>query len=164
LQECYAWAADGQCQLNAGHMLTQCKYSCWEWYNYRSKAKKYEGAEIDRSMDCHGWANQGECGKNPVRAAHQLRMCTALALLHDACALCPLTRHMVSRSGDATTATLLPDRRARCPSLPQTFMKDKCPQSCKDKGYDPPPPPPSEGKKKKRKKKKKAGAAVKDEV
>ena len=50
-------------------MLSQCKYSCWEWYDYRSKAKKFEGAAIDRSMDCYGWANNGECGKNPVRAA-----------------------------------------------------------------------------------------------
>merc|ERR1712083_1087659 len=29
--ECYTWAADGQCRLNPGFMLTSCKYSCWEW-------------------------------------------------------------------------------------------------------------------------------------
>ena len=67
-QECYAWAADGQCQLNPGHMLTACKYSCWEWYNFRAKSDKYAGAPIDRSMDCYGWANNGECGKNAVSA------------------------------------------------------------------------------------------------
>ena len=62
-QECYAWAADGQCSLNPGHMLTSCKYSCWEWFNFRKQ--KYKDAPIDKSMDCYNWANQGECGKNP---------------------------------------------------------------------------------------------------
>ena len=69
LQECYTWAADGQCQLNPGHMLTSCKYSCWEWYNFRSKSPKYADAAIDRSMDCYQWANQGECGANAVGAS-----------------------------------------------------------------------------------------------
>merc|ERR1719240_1175038 len=63
-QECYAWAADGQCTMNPGHMLTQCKYSCWEWFKYRRE--KYPDAPIDKSMDCHSWAQQGECGKNPT--------------------------------------------------------------------------------------------------
>ena len=43
-QECYSWAADGQCTLNPGHMLSQCKYSCWEWYEYR--AKKFPDAPM----------------------------------------------------------------------------------------------------------------------
>ena len=61
-QECYAWAADGQCGMNPGHMLSQCKYSCWEWYKHRRD--KYPDAPIDKHMDCNSWANQGECGKN----------------------------------------------------------------------------------------------------
>ena len=63
-QECFAWAADGQCKLNAGHMLSQCKYSCWEWFAHRKKT--YPDAPIDKHMDCHGWSNQGECGTNPT--------------------------------------------------------------------------------------------------
>ena len=63
-QECYAWAADGQCQMNPGHMLQQCKYSCWAWYTHRRQ--KYPDAPIDKVMDCHAWSNQGECGKNPT--------------------------------------------------------------------------------------------------
>ena len=35
-QECYAWAADGQCRLNPSHMLSQCKYSCWYAANERA--------------------------------------------------------------------------------------------------------------------------------
>jgi len=30
--ECYTWAADGQCKMNPEHMLSSCKYSCWEWW------------------------------------------------------------------------------------------------------------------------------------
>merc|ERR1740138_884347 len=63
-QECYAWAADGACTGNPGHMLTQCKYSCWEWFKFRRE--KYTDAPIDKYMDCNSWANQGECGKNPT--------------------------------------------------------------------------------------------------
>merc|ERR1719502_105998 len=63
-QECYAWAADGQCTINPGHMLTSCKYSCWEWFKYRRE--KYPDAPIDKNMDCNSWASQGECGKNPA--------------------------------------------------------------------------------------------------
>jgi len=62
-QECYAWAADGQCRLNPSHMLSQCKYSCWEWYKHRRD--NYPDAPIDKIMDCHSWSNSGECGKNP---------------------------------------------------------------------------------------------------
>ena len=62
LQECYAWAADGACTGNPGHMLTQCKYSCWEWFKFRRE--KYTDAPIDKYMDCNSWANQGECGKS----------------------------------------------------------------------------------------------------
>ena len=63
-QECYTWAADGQCIANPGFMHSSCKYSCWEWYAHRKK--KYPDAPIDKSMDCHNWANSGECGKNPT--------------------------------------------------------------------------------------------------
>ena len=35
--ECYTWAADGQCAANPGYMHSSCKYSCWEWYEYRAK-------------------------------------------------------------------------------------------------------------------------------
>ena len=62
-QECYAWAADGQCRLNPGHMLTSCKYSCWEWYKHRRET--YKDAPIDKYMDCDSWSKSGECGKNP---------------------------------------------------------------------------------------------------
>ncbi len=64
-QECYAWAADGQCAVNPGFMHSSCKYSCWEWYQFR--AKKYPDYKmIDRMMDCHPWSNSGECSKNPI--------------------------------------------------------------------------------------------------
>jgi len=62
-QECYAWAADGQCTQNAGHMLSSCKYSCWEWFKYRRE--KYPDAPIDKFMDCNAWSSSGECGSNP---------------------------------------------------------------------------------------------------
>jgi hypothetical protein len=62
-QECYSWAADGQCATNPGYMHSSCKYSCWEWYSYRKE--KYPDAPIDKSMDCYDWSNKGECGKNP---------------------------------------------------------------------------------------------------
>merc|ERR1711920_913811 len=62
--ECYTWAADGQCRLNPGFMLTSCKYSCWEWYNYRSQ--KYPDAPIDKRFECHSWSERGECHKNPA--------------------------------------------------------------------------------------------------
>ena len=62
-QECYAWAADSQCAVNPGFMHSSCKYSCWEWYQFR--AKKYPNYnKIDKLMDCHSWAQSGECGKN----------------------------------------------------------------------------------------------------
>ena len=73
LQECYAWAADGQCTVNPGHMLSQCKYSCWEWFKYRRE--KYKDAPIDKYMDCNSWASQGECGKSalpPAGASNRL--------------------------------------------------------------------------------------------
>ena len=69
-QECYAWAADGQCRMNTGHMLTQCKYSCWEWFKHRRE--KYPDAPIDKQMDCDSWSKQGECGKN---AAYMRAQC-----------------------------------------------------------------------------------------
>jgi len=62
-QECYAWAADGQCKLNPQHMLSSCKYSCWEWFRYRRE--QYPNEPIDKMMDCNSWSNSGECGKNP---------------------------------------------------------------------------------------------------
>merc|ERR1712196_292645 len=57
-QECYAWAADGQCVTNPGYMHSNCKYSCWEWYEYRKS--KYPDAPIDKAMDCWSWAKDGE--------------------------------------------------------------------------------------------------------
>ena len=43
-------------------MHSSCKYSCWEWYKYRRD--NYKDAPIDKHMDCHQWAQNGECGKN----------------------------------------------------------------------------------------------------
>lgn len=64
-EECYAWAADKQCPVNPAFMHSSCKYSCWEWYQWR--AKQYpDYKNIDRRMDCHQWAQDGECSKNPV--------------------------------------------------------------------------------------------------
>ena len=131
-------------------MLTSCKYSCWEWYNFRSKSPKYADAAIDRSMDCYQWANQGECGANAVSASPATHADFRAAL--------PPARAIRYLSLSRTHAphTRLPLRPA------QAYMKKNCPQSCKDKSYDPPPPPPSE--KKKKKKKKKKASADKDEV
>ena len=65
-QECYSWAADGQCKSNPSYMLSSCKYSCWEWFEHRRK--RYPDAPIDKRFDCNSWANSGECHKNSVRA------------------------------------------------------------------------------------------------
>merc|ERR1719326_872848 len=62
--ECYTWAADGQCRVNPGYMLTSCKYSCWEWFDFRSR--KYPDAPIDKKFECHSWSERGECHKNPA--------------------------------------------------------------------------------------------------
>lgn len=64
-QECYTWAADGQCALNPSYMHTSCKYSCWEWYEHRNA--KFPDAQIDRKFHCASWANKGECHKNQAR-------------------------------------------------------------------------------------------------
>lgn len=61
-QECYAWAADGQCVANPGFMRSSCKYSCWEWFKYRKE--KFPDAPIDKRFDCNSWASNGECHKN----------------------------------------------------------------------------------------------------
>ena len=42
--ECYTWAADGQCVANPDYMTSSCKYSCWEWFEYRRK--KYPDAPM----------------------------------------------------------------------------------------------------------------------
>lgn len=63
--QCYEWAADGQCVVNPAYMHSSCKYSCWEWYEFRAK-KHPEYTKIDKTMDCHSWANSGECSKNPT--------------------------------------------------------------------------------------------------
>ncbi|KAL1515453.1 hypothetical protein AB1Y20_002078 [Prymnesium parvum] len=63
-QECYTWAADGQCVSNPGYMTSSCKYSCWEWFRFRKD--KYPDAPIDKRFDCYSWANSGECHKNKV--------------------------------------------------------------------------------------------------
>ena len=42
--ECYQWAADGQCGSNPDFMLSSCKYSCWEWFDFRGK--KYPGSPM----------------------------------------------------------------------------------------------------------------------
>ena len=42
--ECYQWAADGQCGSNPDFMLSSCKYSCWEWFEFRGK--KYPGSPM----------------------------------------------------------------------------------------------------------------------
>jgi hypothetical protein len=42
--ECYQWAADGQCASNPDFMLSSCKYSCWEWFDFRGK--KYPGSPM----------------------------------------------------------------------------------------------------------------------
>ena len=42
--ECYTWAADGQCIANPGYMTSSCKYSCWEWFEFRRK--KYPDAPM----------------------------------------------------------------------------------------------------------------------
>merc|ERR1712054_568039 len=60
--ECYTWAADGQCAANPSYMLSSCKYSCWEWFEYRRK--KYADAPIDKRFYCHSWAKSGECKSN----------------------------------------------------------------------------------------------------
>ena len=146
-QECYAWAADGQCTQNAGHMLSSCKYSCWEWFEHRRK--KYPDAPIDKSMDCFNWAKDGEYARTRARA----RCCRALSLLF--------------LPSSAAAQTRRRRCRRRCGKNP-AYMKSTCPEACKDKGYDPPPPPPgpadSSKKKKKRKKKAKKASADKDEV
>jgi len=67
--ECYAWAADGQCRLNPGHMLASCKYSCWEWFEFRQKS--YPDAPIDKNFNCHAWAQAGECHKNTAYMKEQ---------------------------------------------------------------------------------------------
>ena len=64
--ECYAWAADGQCKVNADYMNSNCPYSCWEWFEHRRK--KYPDAPIDKSMDCFNWAKDGECARASARA------------------------------------------------------------------------------------------------
>ena len=61
-QECYTWVADGQCRLNPRHMLSACKYSCWEWYAHRKA--HYPDAPIDKDFHCHAWAENGECANN----------------------------------------------------------------------------------------------------
>ena len=71
-------------------------------------------------------------------------------------------------------ARMCSDHHAECPTWANSgecgknaqYMKDNCPESCKEKGYDapPPPPPPAKKKKKKKGKKKAADAADKDEV
>ena len=72
-QECYAWAADGQCKANPDYMRQNCKYSCWEWYSHRKH--KFSDAPIDKRYDCHAWARSGECYKNVVRhRAHDCGM------------------------------------------------------------------------------------------
>ena len=69
--ECYAWAADGQCKVNADYMNSNCPYSCWEWFEHRRK--KYPDAPIDKSMDCFNWAKDGEYAiLGPVDAVRAL--------------------------------------------------------------------------------------------
>jgi hypothetical protein len=63
-QECYQWAADHECIKNPPHMLEQCKYSCWEWFEHRRQ--NYPDAKIDKKFHCHLWAKNGECHKNKV--------------------------------------------------------------------------------------------------
>ena len=62
--ECYAWAADGQCSANPSFMLQSCKYTCWEWFTHRRK--KFPKAPIDKMYECYSWGIAGECHKNPV--------------------------------------------------------------------------------------------------
>ena len=69
-QECYAWAADGQCVANPGFMLSSCKYSCWEWFDHRKN--RFPDAPIDKLFSCNSWASGGECGKNPDYSARIL--------------------------------------------------------------------------------------------
>ena len=69
-QECYTWAADGQCASNPQYMLSSCKYSCWEWYSHRRST--FPDAPIDKQFECHSWSQSGECHKN---AAYMRTQC-----------------------------------------------------------------------------------------
>eukprot|EP00058_Branchiostoma_floridae_P010495 XP_002595983.1 hypothetical protein BRAFLDRAFT_128083 [Branchiostoma floridae] len=52
---CAGWAADGECDLNPGYMLTNCRLSCGECTTDCA----------DDNADCPGWAADGECDNNP---------------------------------------------------------------------------------------------------
>eukprot|EP00316_Scyphosphaera_apsteinii_P021423 CAMPEP_0119306604 /NCGR_PEP_ID=MMETSP1333-20130426/7318_1 /TAXON_ID=418940 /ORGANISM="Scyphosphaera apsteinii, Strain RCC1455" /LENGTH=164 /DNA_ID=CAMNT_0007309941 /DNA_START=33 /DNA_END=527 /DNA_ORIENTATION=- len=62
--ECYEWAANGECRANADYMHSNCRYSCWEWYEHRRA--KYPHEAIDKHFNCFSWARAGECEKNSV--------------------------------------------------------------------------------------------------
>ncbi|XP_078617928.1 uncharacterized protein LOC144885728 isoform X1 [Branchiostoma floridae x Branchiostoma japonicum] len=52
---CAGWAADGECDLNPGYMLTNCRLSCGECTTDC----------VDDNAGCPGWAADGECDNNP---------------------------------------------------------------------------------------------------
>ena len=111
-QECYQWAVDHECIKNPPHMLEQCKYSCWEWFEHRRQ--NYPDAKIDKKFHCHLWAKNGECIRNP---AYMWATCKA------ACAALTYLDTDASCAGWAESGEC--EKNA-------AFMIDHCNKSCVD--------------------------------
>ena len=135
--ECYQWAADGQCATNPEYMLSSCKYSCWEWFDFRGK--KYPGSPMCAALRLQRSTRPcgADCGPSDAPARARTRA-LSWTLVH------ALVRpgHYGARSSPAPhvrPCVLRRDKNFNCHSWAKAgecksnaaFMKKQCPESCK---------------------------------
>ena len=123
-------------------MLSSCKYSCWEWFDFRGK--KYPGSpmcaalRLQRSIRPCG----ADCGPSDAPARARAHACTLVDTRARARAPGPLWSTELPCASPAPhvrPCVLRRDKNFNCHSWAKAgecksnaaFMKKQCPESCK---------------------------------
>ena len=150
--ECYQWAADGQCGSNPDFMLSSCKYSCWEWFDFRGK--KYPGSPMCAALrhpaqrtwhaardsgpsDAHTHAHARTHSSTLVHTRSRSRAPAPLSLSPSRAARATMEHRAPMRL--TCCHVIHRDKKFNCHSWGKAgecksnavFMKKHCPESCK---------------------------------
>ena len=126
-EECSDWAADGECEKNAGFMLTECAHSCTLCKEGQPgvarsaddlRRRRDKGCD-DHDADCEARASAGECTSGtdaPLRCPASCRVCRFQKVVEEAYG-CNGVLNMLS---SAATCANKRRRCARPAELPPT--------------------------------------------
>jgi len=117
---CARWAQSGECKKNPGYMLKSCRKSCKQCTETKPTPKptpKPTGTCVDDNTSCPGWAQSGECQKNP---GYMLKSC------RKSCNQCSTTS---SKCVDKNTSCRVWASGGYCGTRPD-YMHKNCAKSC----------------------------------